>query len=363
MTEDRSAGFQTLGDLEEAAARKADKTAWAYVQGGAGEEWTLKSNREAFHRRTLRPRVLVNVEKIDIGTTILGHEVSAPFYISPTASHGVLHPQAERCAAKAANRALIPSAFSTLSTISLEQIAEADPDGFKWFQLYLQPSFDVTESLILRAEKAGYNAIVLTVDMPVSGVRDREVQSGYGTISPVPLGNGPKIVRPQRAPAIRGRYASIRGEAASTWETLDQIRKITSLPVVLKGVLTAEDAERAVEHGAKGIVVSNHGGRQLEGAPASLDALPEIVDAVGSKIEIFFDGGIRRGADVLMALAEGARAIGLGRLVLWAIAAGGESGVAQLISLLKADLATEMALTGRRSISEIDRSLLGRMRW
>ena len=357
------AGFQTLGDIEEAASRNADKTAWAYVQGGAGEEWTLRSNREAFHRRTFRPRVLVSVEKIDISTRILGEESTAPFYISPTASHGVLHSEAERCAARAASVARIPAAFSTLSTISMEAIAAVAPEGTRWFQLYLQPDFKNTENLIIRAEKAGFKAILLTVDMPLSGVRDREVLSGYGVETPVPLGNGLQIVRPLRSPTVDGGHAFVREEASANWDVLDQIRKITRLPILVKGILTSEDAKLAVDHGVKGIIVSNHGGRQLEGAPASLEALPEIVKAVGSKVEVFFDGGVRRGSDVLMALAEGAKAVGLGRLVLWALAAGGETGVSRMIDLLKADLATEMALTGRRTVSEIDQSLLGPMRW
>jgi len=358
-----TAGFQTLGDLEEAASRNANKTAWAYVQGGAGEEWTLKSNREAFHRRTFRPRVLVNVEKIDISAKILSEESSAPFYVSPTASHGVLHAQAERCAARAASVAGIPAGFSTLSTISMEAIAAVAPEGTRWFQLYLQPDFKNTEKLIVRAERAGFQAIILTVDMPLSGVRDREVLSGYGVESPVPLGNGAQVVRPMRAPTLNGADAFVREEASANWEVVDQIQKTTRLPIVVKGILTAEDAKLAADHGVKGIIVSNHGGRQLEGAPASLDALPEIVKAVGSRVEVFFDGGVRRGSDVLMALAEGAKAVGLGRLVLWALAAGGEAGVSRMLGLLKAELATEMALTGRRTVSEIDKTLLGPMRW
>ena len=359
MSDEFQAGFSTLSDLEEAAAKKADRVAWAYIQGGAGEEWTLRANREAFHRRTLRPRVLVNVETLEIGTTLLGTRTSAPFYVSPTASHGLVHPDAEAATARAASKAGIIAAFSTLSSISLEDIARAAPDGPRWFQLYLQPEFSATRSLVERTEKAGFRAILLTLDMPVAGTRDRETQAGSPLASAITLGNGSEVVRPLRSPNVTGDRAHIRKEASYTWDVMDRLRETTRLPIVLKGILTREDARRAVDHGARGIVVSNHGGRQLDGAPASLDALTEVVEEVGSELEVYFDGGIRRGSDIVMALALGAKAVGLGRLVLWALAAGGEGGVSKLLSLLKTDLATVMALTGRRTISEIDNSLIG----
>jgi 4-hydroxymandelate oxidase len=362
MTDDSQAGFSTLSDLEEAASRKAGKSAWGYIQGGAGEEWTMRANREAFHRRSLRPRVLVDVEHLELGTTLLGTKVSAPFYVSPTASHGLVNPDSEAATARAASKANILAGFSTLSSISLEDIARAAPAGPRWFQLYLQPEFSNTKSLVERAEKANYKAIVLTVDMPVAGTRDRETQAGSPLASSIVLGNGREIVRPLRNPSINGEHAHIREEASNTWEAVDRLRGITRLPLVLKGILTREDARRAADRGAKGVVVSNHGGRQLDGAPASLDALPEVVEEVGSEIEVYFDGGIRRGSDIVIALALGARAVGLGRLVLWALAAGGEAGVSKLLSLLKTDLATVMALTGRRTISEIDKSLVSNPR-
>ncbi len=318
----------------------------------------MRANREAFHRRTLRPKVLVSVEDLELGTTLLGTGVSAPFYISPTASQGLLHRNAEAATARAASKANILAAFSTLSSISLEAIAKAAPEGPRWFQLYLQPEFSNTKKLVERAEKTGYRAIMLTVDMPVAGTRDRETQAGSPLASSIVLGNGREVVRPLRNPTVDGGHAHIREEASNTWQVVDRLRETTRLPLVLKGILTKEDARRAVEHGAKAVVVSNHGGRQLDGAPASLDALPEVVKEVRSQIEVYFDGGIRRGADVIMALAYGAKAVGLGRLVLWALAAGGEAGVSKLLYLLKTDLATVMALTGRRTISEIDESLI-----
>ena len=300
----------------------------------------------------------MSVEDLELGTTLLGTGVSAPFYISPTASQGLLHRNAEAATARAASKANILAAFSTLSSISLEAIAKAAPEGPRWFQLYLQPEFSNTKKLVERAEKTGYRAIMLTVDMPVAGTRDRETQAGSPLASSIVLGNGREVVRPLRNPTVDGGHAHIREEASNTWQVVDRLRETTRLPLVLKGILTKEDARRAVEHGAKAVVVSNHGGRQLDGAPASLDALPEVVKEVRSQIEVYFDGGIRRGADVIMALAYGAKAVGLGRLVLWALAAGGEAGVSKLLYLLKTDLATVMALTGRRTISEIDESLI-----
>lgn len=358
MSADEPAGFSTLTDLEEAASRKADRMAWAYIQGGSGEEWTIKANRDAFHRRTLRPRVLVNVENLEFGTTLLGTKVSAPFYISPTASQGLVCKEAEAATSKAAGKSHVMAGFSTLSSISLEEISTAAPQGPKWFQLYLQPEFAVTKRLVERAQNAGYKAIMLTVDMPVAGTRDSETREGSPLASSIVLGNGREVVRPLRNPIVEGDHAHIRAEAANTWDVLDRLRQATKLPLVLKGILTREDARRAVAHGAKGVVVSNHGGRQLDGAPASLDALPEVVEEVGAEIEVYLDGGVRRGSDIVTALALGAKAVGLGRPVLWALAAGGEVGVSKLISLLKADLATVMALTGRSRLAEIDRSMV-----
>ena len=358
MQEYLQAGFSTLSELEKAASEKVDESAWAYIQGGAGEEWTMRANLEAFHRKTLRPRVLVDVETLDFGTTLLGTKVSAPFYISPTASHGLVHRDAEAATARAASKANVLAGFSTLSSISLEDIARASGHGPRWFQLYLQPEFAVTRSLVERAEKAGYKAILLTVDMPVAGTRDQETRAGSPLASSIVLGNGREVLRPLRSPVVEDGRARIRKEASYTWEIVDRLREVTKLPLALKGILTKEDARQAVDHGAKGIVVSNHGGRQLDGAPASLDALPAIVEEVGSEIEVYLDGGIRRGKDIIIALALGAKAVGIGRPVLWALAAGGEEGVSKLLFLLKTDLATVMALTGRRSISEIDSSLV-----
>ncbi len=357
MAEEPPGGFLTLSDLEEAASKNVLEPAWAYVQGGAGEEVTMKANREAFQRKTLRPRALVNVETLDLTTNVLQERVSAPFYISPTAYQGLLHPDAELATARAASSANILAVFSTISSRSLEEIAQAAPNGPRWFQLYLQPENATTQRLVERAEKAGYTALVLTIDAPVFGNRDKTILGGFN-VSSIPLGNG-RDVFPPTHPTLRGQLYHTRSEASATWDVLDKLRKLTHLPFLVKGILTREDAQQALDHGANGIIVSNHGGRQLDQAQASLDALPEIVETVGTKAEVYLDGGIRRGSDILIALATGAKAVGLGRPVLWALAAGGETGVTRFLALLKEDLATTMALTGRRTIAEVDGTLLG----
>ncbi|MCI4373417.1 MAG: alpha-hydroxy-acid oxidizing protein [Thermoplasmata archaeon] len=354
--------FLSLGDLEEAASRKVAPAFWNYVQGGAAEEITLRDNRAAFHRRTLRPRVLVDVTELDPTTTILGNAVRAPYFVCPTAYHGSIHPDAEMGTARAASAAGILAAFSTLSSASLEEIAAAAPAGPRWFQLYLQPEFSATRRLVERAVGAGYSAIVLTVDLPVLANRDRQAHGGFALAAWPPLGNGADISAPARGFGTLEDHFTLRPDTGVGWEIIDRLRALSDLPIVVKGILTADDASRAVEHGARAVIVSNHGGRQLDGAPASLDALPEVVAAVGSRAEVYLDGGVRRGSDIVMALGLGARAVGIGRPILWGLGAEGERGVRRVLSLLMTDLLTTMALTGRRRISEIDASVLGPMR-
>ena len=359
MTDEGGAGFDTLGELESAGAKRADRSAWAYVEGGAGEEVTLAANRRAFARRTLRTRVLAGIAELDLSTTILGSPVRSPFFVAPTAYHGALHPDAEGGTARAAARAGILAVFSTLSSLSLEEIAESRPTGPRWFQLYLQPDFAATRKLVERAERAGYGALVLTADVPVLGARDRQAEAGFAIESSVPIGNGPEVVPPARAPTRTRTGYVLRADGAASWEILDRLREVSRLPIVVKGILTGADALEAVRHGARAILVSNHGCRQLDRAPASLDALEEVVAAVGSRAEVYLDGGVRRGSDVLIALASGARAVGLGRPVLWALAAGGEAGVARLFRLLDEELATALALTGCARVREVSEAVIG----
>ncbi|MFI5417969.1 MAG: alpha-hydroxy acid oxidase [Candidatus Lutacidiplasmatales archaeon] len=352
-------GFRTLRDLEEAGRRRCSPAVWAFVQGGAGEERALERNRTAFGHHTVRPHVLTGVDRVDLSTRLLGQSVNAPFFASPTAYQGLLHPDGELATARAAASAGVLAAFSTLSSHPLEEIARAGgPAGGRWFQLYVQPDFAETQRLVQRAETAGFKALVLTADVPVLGVRDRQAEGGIALDFVVPVGNGPNIQTPVRQPERSGSEFTFRS-ASSTWALVDRLREVTRLPIVVKGILTAEDALKAVEHGAAAVVVSNHGGRQLDAAPATIDVLSSVVHAVGARCEVYLDGGVRRADDVLIALSLGARAVGLGRPVLWALSAGGEAGVARLFSLLSTELAIDMALVGRRRISDIDATLLG----
>jgi 4-hydroxymandelate oxidase len=347
------AGFTGLADLEQAASHKVPPAAWAYVQGGAGDESTLRANRAAFERWTLRPRAMADIREIDLRTRLLGQEVSAPFFVAPTAYHGELHPGGEVATAAATSRAGVLAMFSTLSSRSIEEIGATEPRGPRWFQLYLQPEFRDSARLVERAERAGFSALVVTVDLPVLANRDRQAEGGFAFDGSIPLGNGPGLVLPPRAPRVHGEVFEIPGAGAYRWSTLEDLRSVTRLPLVVKGVLNAADARAAVEHGARAVVVSNHGGRQLDGAPASLSVLPEVVAAVGSDVEVYLDSGVRRGRDVVTALALGADGVGLGRSILWGLAAGGEAGVARVLDLLRTELATVLALCGRARPSDV----------
>jgi 4-hydroxymandelate oxidase len=360
MERTTEAGFSTLSDLEEVASKRVLEHVWAYVQGGAGEERTLGANRSAFRQWTFRPRTLVDVSRIDTNISLLGTMVRAPLFVSPMAYQGQVHPVGEPAVARAARDAGILAVYSTLSSFSIEEITRNSGSVPPWFQLYLQPDFEVSRRLVERAEKAGCSALMLTVDTPVLGVRDRQAPGGFAIDSTVPIGNGSDVVPPSRSPMEQGKFYRLRSEAGSTWDILEELLSITRLPWVVKGILTGDDARTAVHHGAKAVLVSNHGGRQLDGAPATLHALPEVVDAVGSEVEVYLDGGVRRGLDILVALALGAKAVGVGRPILWALGAGGEEGVRRYLDLLKLELATSMALVGRTTIAEVDRSLVAK---
>ncbi len=351
----RPVPFRSLGDLEEAAAGKLSASAWGYVQGGAGEELTLRANRRAFDRWNLRPRVLEDVRTVELRTTLLGQEVLAPLFVAPTARHREIHRDGERGMARAASHAGVLSLFSTLSSDSLEAIARAAPPGPRWFQLYLQPEVDGSVELLRRAERAGFSAWVATVDTPVLGYRDRQIRSGFAVDGPVPMGNGPHVRTPPRPAVGHDGSWTLEPFASASWEVLDRLREATRLPLVVKGVLTAEDARRSLDHGARAVIVSNHGGRQLDRVAASLDALPEVAGAVQGRAEVYLDGGVRRASDILIALALGARAVGLGRPPLWALAVGGERGVARYLELLTQELATSLAVLGRRSVRDVAR--------
>jgi 4-hydroxymandelate oxidase len=285
----------------------------------------------------------------------MGTEVSAPILVAPTAYHCLADAEGECATARAAAAARTVLCASTLATRTLEEIAAASGAGPRWFQLYVFKDRAVSERLVRRAEAAGYAALVLTVDTPRLGRREKDVKNGFGLPPGLRLANfdGELAREPAHAPGVSGiaLYARDQLDDSLTWEALAWLRGITKLPVLVKGVLAAEDARLAVEHGASGVIVSNHGGRQLDGVLATADALPEVVAAVDGRAEVYVDGGVRRGADVLRALALGARAVLVGRPVLWGLAARGEAGVAHVLEMLREELELAMALAGVADVS------------
>lgn len=347
----------------EAPARAAmDPAAFDYIAGGAGEELTLAANLAAWRRRTVRPRVLVDVSRVATATTMLGAPASMPVAIAPMAAHGLAHPDAELATARAAAAAGVPFTLSTMSTCSIEAVAEAAPDGVRWFQLYVQADPGASRDLVRRAEAAGYGAIMLTADLPRLGYRDRDRRSGFTLAGP--HGNFTDV--PGGATHAGGIHRDgfeqldEQAETGLSWDDLDTIGGWSSLPLALKGVLTAEDARLAVERGIGTIVVSNHGARQLDRAPVALDVLEEVVAAVDGRAEVWVDGGVRRGLDVAIARALGARGVLLGRPVLWALAVGGQAGVQRALAILREQLEIDLALLGTPTPDDITRDHVAR---
>ena len=350
----------TVDDYEALARERMERSAYDYYAGAAGDERTLAANRDAFSRLPLRPRVLVDVSAIDLKTSVLGRSIAFPILLAPTAFNRLAHDEGEKAAARAAAASGTLMIGSTLSTCPLEEVA-ACGSGALWFQLYVYKDRALTQELIARAERCGYGALVLTVDTPLLGRRYRDARNGFVLPEGLSMRNFDAAMS---AVARWGAHSSFSAyvhdlfDATLTWDAVDWLRTQTRLPILLKGILTAEDAQRAVDAGVQGIVVSNHGGRQLDGAPASIDALPEVVDAVAGRVEVLMDGGVRRGTDVLKALAFGARAVCIGRPYLWGLAAAGEDGVRDVLRILRDELSLAMALSGRPSIASIDRTLV-----
>ncbi len=338
-----------LDDFERLAADVMEPAAFGYVVGGAGDEVTLRENRGAFARWRLRPRVLVDVAEIDTATTLLGTRVAMPVGLAPTARQRLAHRDGERGVARAASAAGVLQVVSTMSSDSLETIAAAS-SGPRWFQLYVHKDRGVTRALVERAAGSGYGAIVLTADFPVPGRRERELRDGF-TLDWGGLGNFPDLGGVDFLPLMAALHDQSLG-----WRDLEWLRGIASLPLVVKGLLTGEDARLAVEHGAAGVVVSNHGGRQLDRVPASIDVLSEIVAAVDGRAEVYLDGGVRRGVDVLIALALGARAAFVGRPHVCALAVGGEAGVAQMLGIVRDELVNAMQLLGTPTVRDVGRA-------
>ena len=356
--------FTNLLELEDLVREKVPGPSLDYIAGGAEDEVSLRRNREAYGHWALRPRVLVDVSNRDTSTTILGKTVSMPILVAPTAFHGLVHPDGEIATARGAAAAGTLMVASAISTKTLEEVAASVPAP-RWFQLYVYKDRKVTADLVRRAEKAGYRAICLTVDTPLLGRREKDERNAFtlppgleiANLRPAGLDGMPES---ERGSAF-AKYVVELLDAAVTWRDIAWLRSMTALPIVLKGILTGEDATLAVEHGVAGIVVSNHGGRQLDSTLGTLDALPAVVEAVKGRVDVYLDGGIRRGTDVLKALALGAKAVLLGRPVLWGLALGGADGVRAVLEHLRREFELAMALAGRANIAGIDRTNVTRV--
>lgn len=350
-----------LFEYEALAQERLSQMAYDYYASGSGDEITLGLNRTALDRIRLIPRVLIDISQRDASTTVLGTPVTTPILIAPTAFHKLAHPDGEAATARAAAEADIIMTLSTLSNTNLEDVAAA-ADGPRWFQLYIHRDRDLTRSLVERAENAGYRALCITVDAPLLGRRERDVRNRFALPPDLSLANVEEHLRallPSGAPdsALAG-YAAQLFDQTINWDDIGWLKSITSLPIVLKGIHHPDDARLAVEHGVQAIIVSNHGARQLDSVPATIDMLPPIADAVGGDIEILLDGGIRRGTDIVKALALGARAVLLGRPILWGLAVDGQAGVAHVLRLLTAEFDLAMALLGVTSVAGFSRRLL-----
>ena len=350
----------SVDDYERLAREKMDPAAFDYYAGGSGQERTLAANRSAFDAIQFRPRVLVDVSHIDLATTVLGQQISFPVMLAPTAFNRLACDEGEIAAARAAGASGTVMISSTLSTCTLEDVAKA-ATGPLWFQLYVYKDRGLTTELIARAEAAGYRALVLTVDTPRLGRRERDVRNRFT----LPAGLSMKNLESCLSDATRwGAHSSFSAyvhdlfDPSLTWRDVDWLRAQTKLPLLLKGVMTAEDTRSSVDSGADAVVVSNHGGRQLDGVSATVTALPEVIDAAAGRIEVLLDGGVRRGTDVLKALALGARAVLIGRAYLWGLAVAGEDGVRDVLRILRDELELSLALAGRTSVAAIDSSLI-----
>jgi 4-hydroxymandelate oxidase len=335
-------GMISLRDAERVAAQTMSPEAWEFIHSGAADEATVRWNEEAFQALALRQRALLEVTTLDTRIKLLGRERAHPILISPTATHGLVHADAEVATARGAAQAGSTLVVSTFSTKPLEEIAKAAA-GPLWHATYVMKDRGVTRELLGRVKAAGYEAVCIPIDSPVVGARDREHRTYRFK---------------DRKPVTLGEYPADFWRFPTTWKDIDWVRGATSLPVVLKGILDPEDADRAVRAGASAVFVSNHGGRNLDTLPATIDLLPEIAGAVAGRVPVLLDGGIRRGTDVLKALALGATAVLVGRPSLYGLAAGGAGGVAAVINILRNELEMAMALTGRPTISSIDGSVL-----
>ncbi len=335
----------SLREIEDEARRRLDPVVYDYFAGGAEDEVTVRANEASFARIGLVPRVLCGGRTRELAVTLLDRRAALPVVVAPTAFHRLAHPDGELATARAAAKAGVIMIASMASTVAIEEIAETGVD--LWFQLYVQPDLGFTEQLIRRAEAVACAALVVSVDSPVFGRRERDLRNGFLDLPPG-----------MACAHMDGRDIAFRSDLS--WDHIDWLRSVTALPIVLKGVLHPEDARLAVDHGIDALAVSNHGGRQLDTVPATIEMLPQVTDAVGGAVPLLLDGGVRRGTDVLKALALGADAVAIGRPVLWGLAVDGEAGVARVLGMLRAEFDQALALCGCRSPRDVSPDLIWR---
>jgi isopentenyl diphosphate isomerase/L-lactate dehydrogenase-like FMN-dependent dehydrogenase len=343
-----------LRDLEALVAERLDAGPLGYFAGGAGDERTLADNEAAFARHQLLPRVLVDVSGVSTATTVLGTELSMPVLVAPVALQRMAHPDGEPGMARAAAGAGTLMCVSTLATTTAREVAAAAPGAPRWFQLYVLRDRGVTHALVDEAVDCGYQALVLTVDAPRAGRRERDLRTGFA----VPPGIDMPGVSAAAGHSVGMTPADFFSlvDTSLTFTDLAALVEAVDLPVIVKGVHTAADARLAIQHGAAGVVVSNHGGRQLDGVPAGIDLLEDVVQEVAGDVEVFVDGGVRRGTDVLVALALGARAVLVGRPLLWGLAHDGEAGARWVLDTLRAELELGLMLLGAASPAQVSRA-------
>ena len=351
-----------LDSLEALARERLDPPLFDYIAGGAGDEWTLEENRAAWSRIQLLPRMLRGVGTRSMATTVLGTPVSFPALVAPMGFHGLCHPEAEEATARATAAEDTIFCASTVSNRSLDVIARAS-GGPRWFQLYVYRDRGITRDLVDRAVAAGYSALCLTVDTPLAGHRERDRRNSLRMPAHLELGNFPASHTAQHhhgsgKGSSLAQYIAAMWDPTLTWADVDWLRSISPLPVIVKGILDPRDAELSIEHGAAAVIVSNHGGRQLDSVPAPVTMLSRVVDAVDGRAEVLIDGGVRRGTDVLKALALGARAVLVGRPVLWGLTLDGADGVQAVLRHLKAEFDLAMALSGCATVDDVTRDLI-----
>jgi 4-hydroxymandelate oxidase len=347
-----------LFDLETLARKKLSKMAYDYYSSGACDEITLSENRSAFERIFLKYRVLVDVSKRDLAVDVLGFHLSFPVMIAPTAFQAMAHPDGELAMARAAGREGTVMILSTLSNTAVEDVVKAASSPV-WFQLYVYKNRNATKDLVKRVEAAGCKALMVTVDAPFLGSRERDIRNQFKLPDGLTVKNmGAELTGGGEGGSALAGYFASELDPSLSWKDIGWLRSVTNMPLILKGIACKEDAELAVQHGVDCIVVSNHGGRQLDTCRAAINVLPEVADAVGGKIEIMIDGGVRRGTDIVKAIALGAKAVLIGRPALWGLAVDGQQGVRNVLQILREEFDLAMALCGCRSIKEINRDLI-----